>query len=79
MNKIVKIKEKIGVEINCYKVKNQKLDVLRNIHDFVDYRQVVDDACPEMTGRYVEENITSARIQVRLHEKNKGVGAAVMS
>lgn len=79
MNKIVKIKEKIGVVIPCYKVKNQILDVLRNIPDLVDYIYVVDDACPEMTGRYVEENITDSRIKVILHEKNKGVGAAVMS
>jgi dolichol-phosphate mannosyltransferase len=79
MNRIVKIKEKIGVVIPCYKVKNQILDVLRNIPDIVDYIYVVDDACPEMTGRHVEENVTDSRIQVILHDKNKGVGAAVMS
>ena len=79
IKRIVKIKEKIGVVIPCYKVKKQILNVLRNIPDLVDYIYVVDDACPEMTGRYVEENITDSRIQVILHEKNKGVGAAVMS
>jgi len=39
----------------------------------------VDDACPEGSGRYVEENCTDPRVRVIFHEKNKGVGGAVVT
>jgi glycosyltransferase involved in cell wall biosynthesis len=39
---------------------------------------VVDDACPENTGRYVEEHY-KGRVTVITNEKNLGVGGAVLA
>jgi glycosyltransferase involved in cell wall biosynthesis len=38
---------------------------------------VVDDACPEGSGQYVKDNISDPRVEVMIHPKNLGVGAAV--
>jgi dolichol-phosphate mannosyltransferase len=39
----------------------------------------VDDACPEGTGKFVEDNFRSDKIKVIFHQKNLGVGGAVKS
>jgi len=69
----------IAVIIPSYKVKNHILDVLEAIGSEVSRIYVVDDACPENSGRFVEENTTDSRIKVIYNEINKGVGGAVMS
>jgi len=40
---------------------------------------IVDDACPDLSGRYVETHCTDIRVQVICHEQNQGVGGAVMT
>jgi dolichol-phosphate mannosyltransferase len=40
---------------------------------------VVDDGCPEQTGRFVMENCKDERITVLFHESNQGVGGAVVT
>ena len=69
----------IAVIIPSYKVKDHILDVLASIGSNVSLIYVVDDACPENSGSFVEENTTDLRIKVIYHEKNKGVGGAVIS
>lgn len=69
----------IAVIIPSYKVKNHILDVLSAIGSEVSLIYVVDDACPDKSGKFVEENTTDSRIKVIYHEKNKGVGGAVLS
>ena len=67
----------IAVVIPCYKVKQQISDVITKAIPFADKIYVVDDACPEGTGKYVEENFSSSGIKVIYHQKNLGVGSAV--
>jgi glycosyltransferase involved in cell wall biosynthesis len=38
---------------------------------------VIDDACPDGSGRWVEEHTRDPRVKVIYHEKNRGVGGAV--
>jgi dolichol-phosphate mannosyltransferase len=69
---------KIAVVIPCYRVSKTITDVIRGIPDFVHHIIVVDDYCPEGSGKAAQqtgrENLT-----VLFREKNGGVGAAVMT
>jgi dolichol-phosphate mannosyltransferase len=69
----------IAVVIPCYKVKQQIRDVIEKTIPYADKIFVVDDACPEGTGKYVGENFQSQGIHVIYHQKNQGVGGAVKS
>ena len=69
----------IAVVIPCYRVANHILQVCQSIPDLVSVIYVVDDACPERSGRLVLENATDTRLRVLFHEQNKGVGGAVMT
>jgi len=67
----------IAVVVPCYLVKNQILDVLKAIGPEVGKIYVIDDACPEGSGKYVSENCSDQRVEVINHQKNLGVGGAV--
>ena len=69
----------IAVVIPSYKVKQQIRDVITKAGSYSDMIYVVDDACPEGTGKYVEENFHSPKIKVIHHQQNLGVGGAVKS
>ena len=70
---------KIGVVIPCYKVKNQISEVLSGMGGEIHHIYVVDDCCPEETGKFVQKNFSNSKITVLFHEKNLGVGGAVMT
>jgi glycosyltransferase involved in cell wall biosynthesis len=69
----------ICVVIPCYKVKEKVLDVIARIGDEVATILVIDDACPEGTGRHVQANCSDPRVKVIYHQQNKGVGGAVVT
>lgn len=69
----------IAVIIPSYKVKNHISGVLASIGSEVERIYVVDDACPERSGEFVEKNTTDKRIKVIYHAQNKGVGGAVLT
>ena len=69
----------VAVVIPCYRVKNHILGVLSRIGTEVNRVFVVDDACPEGSGRLVQEQCTDPRVTVLHHAVNQGVGAAVMT
>ena len=70
---------RIGVVIPCYRVKEHILQVLAAIGPEVEKIYVVDDACPEQSGRFVESQCRDPRVEILFHDRNKGVGGAVMS
>ena len=70
---------RIAVVIPCYKVTRHVLDVITSIGDEVSKIYVVDDACPDGSGKYVEEHCLDQRVMVIYHECNQGVGGAVMT
>lgn len=70
---------RIAVVIPSYKVKQHLEDLIANIPVMVWRIYVVDDACPDDSGKFVEENIEDERLRVIRHEQNQGVGGAVMT
>lgn len=69
---------KIGVVIPCYREKDHILDVLKAIGPDVAAIFVIDDACPDGTGAFVEAHVTDPRVVVRYNAKNTGVGGATL-
>jgi len=69
----------ISVVIPCFRVRNQILNVLESIGPEVSSIVVVDDACPEDTGKYVEEFCKDQRVKVLSNVVNKGVGGATIA
>lgn len=70
---------RIAVVIPCYKVTRQVLEVINQIGSEVWRIYVVDDACPDGSGKFVEKNCFDQRVHVLCHERNQGVGGAVMT
>lgn len=69
----------IAVVIPSYKVKLHILDVLAAIGERVQRIYVVDDKCPDQSGKFVEENCHDRRVVVLYNAVNQGVGGAVMA
>lgn len=69
---------KIAVVIPCYKVKVHILGVIQQIGSEVYRIYVVDDACPDRSGDYVEGQCTDPRVRIIRNPQNLGVGGAVM-
>jgi len=70
---------KIAVVIPCYRVRRHIEGVLAGIGAEVDGIFVVDDCCPEGTGRHVEQTVTDSRVRVIFHAENRGVGGAMIT
>ncbi len=69
----------VAVIIPCYKVRRHILSVVEGIGEQAFRIYIVDDACPEGSGRYVAEHINSSRVEVIYHEENRGVGGATLT
>ncbi|RME67570.1 MAG: glycosyltransferase family 2 protein [Verrucomicrobia bacterium] len=67
----------VAVVVPCYRVRERVVEVLRAIPSWVRHIIVVDDACPDGSGREVETTFTDPRCRVLYHERNQGVGGAV--
>jgi glycosyltransferase involved in cell wall biosynthesis len=70
---------RLAVVIPSYRVRTRILSVLQRIGPEVGLIYVVDDACPEESGRFVEENANDPRIRVIRNAANQGVGGATMT
>jgi glycosyltransferase involved in cell wall biosynthesis len=69
----------IAVIIPCYRVKAHILGVIARVGSEVTRIYVVDDACPEGTGEFVQAQCRDPRVTVLRNERNLGVGGAVMA
>lgn len=69
----------IAVVIPSYKVHQQILDVISKIGPECSQIYVVDDCCPESTGKLVESTVTDKRVRIIYHSENQGVGGAVIT
>jgi dolichol-phosphate mannosyltransferase len=69
---------KIGVVIPLFKVVRHIRNVIDSLPEFIDYIIVVDDKCPEFSGREVEK-INDKRLIILRHQINLGVGAAMIT
>ena len=68
----------VAVIVPCYRVRDHILGVLGLIGSTVSSIYVVDDACPDDSGAFVEANCRDVRVVVLRNEQNLGVGGAVM-
>jgi len=69
----------IAVVVPCFRAREQVLDVLARIGPECRSIYVVDDACPEGSGKHVQANCRDARVRVLFHSANQGVGGATLS
>lgn len=69
----------IAVVIPCYREKTHILEVIDGLGAGVSHVVVVDDACPDGTGRFVEDHCHDPRVTVIRHQVNQGVGGATVS
>lgn len=69
----------IAVVIPCYKVKNFVLDIIAGIGEEVSFIYVIDDKCPQHTGKHVQEHCVDKRVKILFHDVNRGVGGAVIT
>ena len=67
----------IAVVIPCYRVRRQIADVIEGVGPEAQRIYVVDDACPEGSGRHVLEHVQDPRVEVIFNPSNLGVGGAV--
>ncbi|WP_082611228.1 glycosyltransferase [Lysobacter sp. Root916] len=70
---------RIAVVVPCHRVREHILGVIEDVPAAVWRIYVVDDACPEQSGRYVESECRDPRVRVLFNEVNLGVGGAVMA
>lgn len=68
-----------SVVIPCFRVKAHILDLLARIGPEVSQVFVVDDACPEHSGNWVEAHCADPRVRVLRHAQNQGVGGAMLT
>jgi glycosyltransferase involved in cell wall biosynthesis len=69
----------IAVIIPCYRVRKHVSAVLAAIGPECDAIYVVDDACPEGSGDFVEATCRDPRVRVIHHAENQGVGGATLT
>ena len=69
----------IAVVIPCYRVAQHILGVIEGLGPEVGRIYVVDDQCPEGSGKLVQEQCRDPRVRVLFNEQNQGVGGAVMT
>jgi len=70
---------RIAVVIPSYRVTRHIANVVARIPALVWRIYIVDDACPDNSGKFVEANLHDPRIRVLYHAQNQGVGGAVMT
>jgi glycosyltransferase involved in cell wall biosynthesis len=69
----------IAVVIPCFRARAQVLGVLARIGPECRAIYVVDDACPEGSGKRVAEECRDPRVRVLFHAENQGVGGAMIT
>jgi len=70
---------RVAVVIPAYKVVRHIGEVIATIPPLVWRIYVVDDACPDGSGKFVEANVVDERVRVMYHHQNQGVGGAVIT
>lgn len=68
----------VAVVIPAFKVANQLVEVINSLPKQIKHIIVVDDACPEGSGKKVQKHFKS-KVKVIFHSENQGVGGAMVS
>jgi dolichol-phosphate mannosyltransferase len=75
----MKTNRRVVVVIPAYKVSQHICAVIDAIPNSVSKIIVIDDACPENSGRIVKSAFRNPKITVLTHDKNLGVGGAMIT
>jgi glycosyltransferase involved in cell wall biosynthesis len=68
----------IAVVVPCYKEETQIRGVIETMPAFVDRIIIVDDRSPDATADIVREcMLVDSRVELLIHEENRGVGAGI--
>ena len=67
----------IGAVIPCYKGNKETIYLVRKVLNYVDIIVLVDDACPNNTGKKIKEKISSNKLKIIFNDFNYGVGASM--
>ncbi len=70
--------KRVAVVVPAYDEEALVVETLRGIPDFVDAIYVIDDASRDATGERSRE-LGDSRVEVIRHERNSGVGAAIVT
>ena len=70
---------RVAVVIPSYRTREHVLGVIAGIPKSVERVYVVDDACPEGSGAWVEANCSDRRVRVHRNATNQGVGGSVIA
>ncbi|WP_311222520.1 MULTISPECIES: glycosyltransferase family 2 protein [unclassified Acidovorax] len=76
---LIEAQKKIAVAIPSYRVTAHVLAVIEAIPDIVTRIYAVDDACPDGSGAFIQENCKDPRVVVLFNTENQGVGGAVIN
>ena len=68
----------ITVVIPSYKVKKHIEKVVKTLPDFVRNIIIIDDKCPQESGKYIE-SLNLEKVTVVYHQVNLGVGGAIVT
>ena len=69
----------LAVVVPCYRVREKIFCVVESLLEVADFVIAVDDACPEHSGAYLQEALPHPKLTVLFHEKNQGVGGAIVT
>lgn len=71
-------KPKVLAIVPSFRTSSTIIDVISRSLEYVDHVLVVDDKCPEQSGKFVSEKFSKdKRVTVITHEENQGVGGAM--
>lgn len=73
------VKLPVAVVVPCFRTRRHIEHVVGGILGRVDHIYVVDDGCPEESGRLVAELFDATSVTVLFHTANQGVGAAMVT
>jgi glycosyltransferase involved in cell wall biosynthesis len=73
------LSQSVAVILPCYRETSHILSVIKKIGSEVLTIYVVDDACPDLTGAFVQDNCTDKRVRVITQDVNSGVGGAMVT
>ena len=68
------LNQTIGVVIPCYKGGSITKEIVCESLQNADFVVLVDDACPQGTGRKILMEVKSSRLEVLFNLKNRGLG-----